>query len=69
MTGKIQKYAAARLYDLTRLVDAADNLYGSVAEFPDDPACWAEHMEELDSALEAIPGTSAYYHATSKVTV
>ncbi len=57
MTGKIQKYVDATLFDLTRLVDAADRLYGSVAEFPDDPACWMEHMDALDSALESIPGT------------
>jgi hypothetical protein len=63
MTGKIQKYSDASLYALTRVIDAADRLYASTAEFPDDPACWSDHMEALDSALEGCPGTSAYYHA------
>lgn len=63
MTGKLQKYAEATLFDLTRVIDAADRLYASVAEFPDDPACWAECMETLDIALEACPGTGAHYHA------
>jgi hypothetical protein len=63
MTGKIQKYADATLLDFTRVVDAADRLYASVAEFPDDPACWSEWMEALDKALESCPGTSAHFHA------
>ncbi len=62
MTGKLQKYAAANLFDLCRVIDAADRLYASVAEFPEDPACWAESMEALDTALESCPGTSAHYH-------
>ncbi len=62
MTGKIQKYADASMYDLTRVIDAADRLYASTAEFPEDPACWAEWMEALDMALESCPGTAAHYH-------
>lgn len=66
MTGKIQKYADATLFDFTRVIDAADRLYASVAEFPDDPECWAECMEALDAALEACPGTTAHHHKQHK---
>jgi hypothetical protein len=60
MTGKIQKYADATLFDITRLIDAADRLYGVVAEFPDDPEYWAEHMQDFDLAVESCPGTTAH---------
>lgn len=66
MTGKLQKYANATMYDLTRVIDAADRLYGSIAEFPDGPECWQEHIESLDTALEACPGTTANYHARQR---
>jgi hypothetical protein len=66
MTGKIQKYANSSLYDLTRVIDAADRLYAATAEFPDEPECWGEHMQELDAALEACPGTTAHYHASRR---
>lgn len=59
----MQKYADATLLDLTRVIDAADRLYASVAEFPDDPACWSEWIEALDTALESCPGTAAHSHA------
>lgn len=61
--GKIQKYADATLFDLTRVIDAADRLYGCIAEFPDDPSIWGEYIDALDAALESCPGTSANYHA------
>jgi hypothetical protein len=62
MTGKLQKYVDATMLDLTRVIDAADRLYASIAEFPDDPGCWTEWMEVFDTALESCPGTSAHYH-------
>lgn len=63
------KFCNATILQLCRVVESADALYGVVAEFPDEPACWAEDMDALDSALEDIPGTSAYYHATQKITI
>lgn len=57
---KAQKYANATLADIVRVLDASERLYAVMAEFPDDPEYWGEHMDYFDTALQACPGTAAY---------
>lgn len=49
MTIKMQRYAEAKMADIVRVLDAAERLYAIVAEFPDDPECWADDMAYLDT--------------------
>ena len=59
---KLSKYADATLFDMARVVQAAEDLYCIIAEFPDEPEYWENEMQMFDTAMESCPGTNAHHH-------
>lgn len=59
---KISKYADASLYEMARVVTAAEDLYCIIAEYPDEPEYWDKELEMLEHALGYCKGTNAHYH-------
>lgn len=53
----------ATIYQLCKVVKAADDLYKCEAEFMEDyPEACGEYRQALDEALEGCPGTSGNYY-------